>query len=159
MCTFDPAVAQWRETNPNNRSKYGYVNPKKTSGAGLQILSEGLLGAALPTGGFRPATSADKRNASYHEKQAHYASVVNPGGYPDFMFEDAILGHKPPGASGHWNAEGHTKDRDYNYTWNQNPANYHGPEHWLESSASGGSAERYMLPSKEAGSHDSWLKP
>ncbi len=158
MSTFDPATARWRETNPNNRAKYGYVNPKKTSSVGLQILSLGLLGARLPDGTFVPATPTERTDANYHQKKAHYASVVDPGTYPDFMFDDAILGHRPPGASGHWNEYGHKQDKAANQAWNQQAENYHGPEHWLESRASGGSADRYNLPTKADGSHDSWLK-
>ncbi len=38
--TFDKARADDRPTNPNNRQKYGYHNPDKTSSEGLQILSK-----------------------------------------------------------------------------------------------------------------------
>lgn len=154
--TFDPAVAEWRETNPNNRHKYGYVNPKKTSAAGLEILSKGLLGSLDASGALIPADANDKADSSYHENRARYESVVNPADYPIFPFQKAILGHAPPGASGHWNREGHKQTREDNRTWNQQPINYHGPEHEDESSASGSAAERYELPSKERGSHESW---
>jgi hypothetical protein len=153
--TFDPAVARWRETSPGNRQKYGYVNPKKTSRAGLMILSKGLLGAWVK-GEFVKATAQQKADTGYHQRLAHYESARNPGAYPDFRFEVAVLGHKDPGASGHWNEKGHKKTREQNYEWNQSPDNYHGPEHEEESAASGAEAERYELPTKERGSHASW---
>ncbi|MFE7387302.1 hypothetical protein [Streptomyces sp. NPDC057582] len=154
--TFDPAVAEWRETNPNNRHKYGYANPSKTSAAGLEILSKGLLGSIGPSGAWNPATQSDKTDAAYHQQRAHYKSVVDPASYPDFQFPKAILGHAPPGASGHWNRDGHKQTREENRAWNQQPTNYHGPEHEDESAASGSAAERYELPTKERGSHESW---
>jgi hypothetical protein len=155
LCTFDPSVAGWREVSPGNRQRYGYVNPKKTSSPGLEILSKGLLGA-LVKGEIVRATTAQKRDAGYHQQRAHYKSVNNPGGYPDFKFDEAILGHRPPGASGHWNRKGHKQTREDNYEWNQSPSNYHGPEHEDESAASGAEAERYELPTRERGSHKSW---
>jgi hypothetical protein len=155
MLTFDPATAEWRETNPNNRQKYGYVNPKKTSAAGLEILSKGLLGQRV-AGKYVKPTSAEKRDPRYHEDLAEYESKDPASSASGFAFEVAILGHKPPGASGHWNDEGHQQTRSENYAWNQDPKNYHGPEREDESSASGAAAERYMLPSKEEGSHKSW---
>jgi hypothetical protein len=157
MSTFDPVTARWREVNPNNRYKYGYVNPKKTSPVGLQVLSIGLLGMRLPDNTYVPATPSQRSDADYHQKKAHYVSVVNPQKYPDFMFTEAILGHGPEGASEHWNRIGHTQDRESNQKWNQKFETYHGPEHWLESSASGGSADPYRLPVKGK-SHDSWFK-
>lgn len=158
MNTFDPAVAEWRETNPGNRQKYGYVNPKKTSFPGLAILCKGLLGSLTPTGAFRPATETEERSSTYHQTLAHYKSVVSPGAYPDFTFGVAILGHAEPGASGHWNEHGHLVARDQNYLWNQKAENYHGPEHETESAESGGKAPRYALPTKERGSHQSWWR-
>ncbi|WP_233518372.1 phage tail protein [Streptomyces corynorhini] len=154
--TFDPVVAEWRETSPNNRSKYGYSNPNKSSAVGLEILSKGLLGSSGPGGVFKPATPGERKDAAYHQQRALYKSVVNPSDYPNFPFPDAILGHAPPGASGHWNKIGHKQTREENRAWNQQAGNYHGPEHKEESSASGSLAERYGLPSKERGSHESW---
>lgn len=158
MNTFDPAVAEWRETNPGNRQKYGYVNPKKTSPPGLAVLSKGLLGSLTAAGVFRAATPSEERSSTYHQTLAHYKSVVSPGAYPDFMFGVAILGHAEPGASGHWNDEGHLMTREQNYLWNQKPENYHGPEHETESAASGGKSPPYILPTKERGSHESWWR-
>ncbi|MCY4725930.1 hypothetical protein NYO98_06545 [Nocardioides sp. STR2] len=152
--TFDPAVARWREVSPGNRQKYGYVNPKKTSAPGLEILSMGLLGRRIK-GEFVKATAQEKRDPGYHQKWAHYESAV-PGGDPDFMFDEAILGHAGEGASGHWNTKGHLQDREANYAWNQRPSSYHGPEQAQESAASGADAQRYELPTKERGSHHSW---
>jgi hypothetical protein len=154
--TFDPAVAEWRETNPNNRQKYGYVNPGKTSAAGMEILSKGLIGSLGASGVLKPAKPSEKTNVVYHQQAAHYRSVVDPASYPDFLFPQAILGHAPPGASGHWNREGHKQTREENRAWNQQSSNYHGPEHEDESAASGAAAERYELPTKERGSHESW---
>lgn len=156
MLTFDPVTARWREVNPNNRSKYGYVNPKKTSSVGLQVLSLGLLGRRLRDGTFVPATASERMDASYHQKKAHYFSIANPQGRPDFMFPEAILGHGPIGASDHWNDVGHTQDRPTNYAWNQRFETYHGPEHWLDSAASGASSAPYRLPVKGE-SHPSWF--
>ena len=160
MNTFDPAVAKWREVSPGNREKYGYVNPKKTSRPGLAILSKGggLLGA-LVKGILIPATTQQISDSGYHQKSAHYRSVVNPGAYPDFRFDEARLGHAPPGASGHWNdLGGHMNTREQNRAWNQDPDNYHGPEHETESAASGPGSPPYLLPTKERGSHESWWR-
>jgi hypothetical protein len=156
--TFDPSKAEWREVDANNRQKYGYVNPKKTSQTGLTILSKGLLGSTEGKGKLKRATAADKRSVSYHTDLAHYRSTRDPGGYPDFMFEDAILGHGKPGASEHWNQQGHKWPRDKNYEWNQDPDNYNGPEHKTESAASGAESDRYELPTKARRSHQSWWK-
>lgn len=160
MNTFDPAVAKWRETHPNNRQKYGYVNPKKTSSVGLQILSKpkGLRGAKLPGGQFKSATVSEMGDAGYHQRVAHYKSVLPQSQYTDFQFEDAILGHKPPGASGHWNDKGHKQTRNQNYEWNQCAENYHGPEHKTESAQSGPGSQRYSLPTKECGSNEMWWR-
>lgn len=144
--SFDAAKSGQRETNPNNRSKYGYQNPAKTSSEGLQILSKGLR-ADSP----KPIRRSD---ADYHQTEASYDSWR---GRKRFKFPVAILGHKDPGASGNWNAEGHKRSRADNLAWNKNPANYVGPEHKDESSASGGSSERYRVPMKAIGSHSSWL--
>lgn len=158
MNTFDPAAAEQRQTHPDNRFKYGYSNPPKTSAAGLEILSKGLLGSVNPSGGFTPATSSEKTDPAYHQQHARYKSVADPVKYPKFPFPEAILGHAGKGASGHWNRIGHLQTREENRAWNQQPSNYHGPEHKDESSASGSLAERYELPTRERGSHASWLE-
>jgi uncharacterized protein DUF4157 len=143
--SFDREKAGQRETSPNNRSKYGYQNPNKRSPVGLQILSKGL----------RPDSPKpiERTDPDYHETKARYDSWR---GRQDFRFQVAILGHKDPGASGHWNRIGHTQTREDNQAWNRDPDHYAGPEHEDESSASGGSSERYRVPSKAAGSHRSW---
>ena len=146
LYSFDTAKAGQRETNPNNRAKYGYSNPSKTSPVGLQVLSIGLLHDRSPA-------PIQTNNAEYHRTKAWYKSVVTP---TIFQFLQAILGHRPPGASGHWNRTGHTQPREANMAWNSSLAAYHGPEEANESSATGGSSERYRVPSKEAGSHQSW---
>ncbi len=146
--SFDSKKAGQRETNPNNRSKYGYSNPAKTSSEGLQILSKGLRKDSP-----KPVSAG---SAAYHQKKAKYDSKKPGSGYKNFKFSVAILGHKGKGASGHWNRTGHTQPKSANSTWNKNPANYHGPEHKTESSASGAASERYRVPSKAAGSHSSW---
>ncbi|WUH63862.1 hypothetical protein OHR86_31785 [Streptomyces sp. NBC_00441] len=156
MTTFDPAVAGWRETHPNNRAKYGYSNPSKASPVGLEILSKGLLGSLGANGKIKRATPSEKTDAAYHQNHAQYKSVLPGSPYKKFPFPDAILGHAGKGASGHWNAIGHTQEREKNQAWNRDPINYHGPEHEKESSASGGKAQRYELPTKERGSHESW---
>lgn len=143
--SFDSNKAGQRETNPNNRSKYGYQNPDKRSSVGLQILNKGLRSDSP-----QPILRND---ATYHETKARYDSWR---GRVNFRFSVAILGHKDPGASGHWNRVGHTQSKADNLTWNRNPNNYVGPEHKDESSASGGSSERYRVPSKAIGSHSSW---
>ncbi len=144
--SFDKNKAGQRETNPNNRSKYGYQNPPKTSSAGLKILSKGLRSDSP-----KPIRKSD---ADYHQLEASYDSWR---GRKRFKFPVAILGHKDPGASGHWNLHGHKQTKSDNTTWNKDPANYVGPEHKDESSASGGSSERYEVPMKARGSHSSWL--
>ncbi|MFE6730244.1 hypothetical protein ACFVDN_20460 [Streptomyces californicus] len=156
MYTFDPAVAGWRETHPNNRSKYGYSNPGKTSPAGLEILAKGLLGSYDVGRRIQPATPSEEKDATYHQDLARYKSVIASSPYTDFPFPEAILGHAGDGASGHWNTIGHTQTRDQNQAWNKDPENYHGPEHEKESAASGSKAQRYELPTKERGSHESW---
>ncbi|MFE7623264.1 hypothetical protein [Streptomyces sp. NPDC057509] len=156
MSTFDPVVAGWRETHPNNRAKYGYSNPSKTSPPGLKILSKGLLGSLDSNGKIKSATSSEKEDATYHQNLARYKSVLPGTIYKNFPFPNAILGHAGDGASGHWNTVGHTQEREKNQAWNKDPINYHGPEHEKESSASGSKAQRYELPTKERGSHKSW---
>ena len=147
--SFDGAKAGQREINPNNRSKYGYSNPDKTSSAGLQILSKGLLSDS-------PAP-VEPSSVAYHQQKARYHSMRPGSSYTNFGWPDAILGHKMDmGASEHWNRTGHTQPKAENRGWNGNPANYHGPEHKMESSASGAASERYRVPSKAAGSHSDW---
>lgn len=144
--SFESTKAGQRETNPNNRSKYGYVNPDKMSSVGLQILSIGLLHDKCQ----KPIEAG---NAAYHQKKAWYRSVVTS---TIFQFVAAILGHKDPGASGHWNRTGHKQTRSDNLAWNKLLSSYQGPEEKGESSASGSKAERYRIPSKVADSHQSW---
>ncbi|MFD9866199.1 hypothetical protein ACFXI8_15140 [Streptomyces niveus] len=156
MTTFDPVVAGWRESHPNNRAKYGYSNPSKSSSVGLIILSKGLLGSMDSNGDIKPATPTEKEDAAYHQVHARYRSVLPGSQYKNFPFPEAILGHAGKGASGDWNDKGHERTREQNQAWNRNPDNYHGPEHEKESSASGGKAPRYELPTKERGSHESW---
>lgn len=144
--SFDKGKSGQRETNPNNRSKYGYQNPAKTSPEGVTILNKGLRSDSP-----KPIR---RKDADYHQTLATYDSWR---GRKRFKFPVAILGHKDPGASGHWNLHGHKQAKSANTTWNKDPANYAGPEHKDESSASGGSSERYRVPMKAIGSHLSWL--
>ena len=146
LYSFDPEKAGQRDTNPNNRARYGYSNPAKDSGVGLQVLCIGLLTDRSP----KPIKRSD---AGYHRTKAWYKSVLTS---TIFKWARAILGHRPPGASGHWNRTGHTHPRSVNMAWNRSLAAYHGPEEAGESSATGGASERYRVPSKEAGSHPSW---
>jgi hypothetical protein len=146
--SFDKNKAGQRDTNPNNRSKYGYSNPKKDSDVGLKILSKGLRSDSP-----QPILRDD---ASYHKEKARYHSTRPGSIYTDFEYSDAILGHKDPGASGHWNRIGHKQSKAANQAWNKDPNSYQGPEHEKESSASGASAERYKVPSKAIGSHPDW---
>jgi hypothetical protein len=148
LYSFDRDKCGLRETNPNNRSRYGYQNPPKTSPAGLQILSK-KFSVAEPT-----PTPTERTDSDFHQRKAYYDSWN--GSRKHFRFPVAILGHKGTGASGHWNREGHKQTRADNTAWNRDPKNYGGPEHEAESSASGGSAERYLVPCKAIGSHRSW---
>ncbi|MBO0792026.1 MAG: hypothetical protein J2P36_13915, partial [Ktedonobacteraceae bacterium] len=149
--SFDSAKGGEREIiSENKREMYGYKNPAKDSATGLQILSKGLR-ADSP----RPIKTTD---ATYHKQQALYRSVVPGSGFTKFPYGDAILGHKGTGASGHWNKTGHKQTRADNQAWNNDSANYRGPEHKSESAASGASAQRYRIPSKAAGSHSDWWK-
>ncbi|MFB2891750.1 DUF4157 domain-containing protein [Aerosakkonemataceae cyanobacterium BLCC-F50] len=146
--SFDKNKAGQRDTNPNNRSKYGYSNPAKDSAVGLQILSKGLRSDSP-----EPILKDD---ANYHKNKAQYDSTRPGSTYKNFVYSFAILGHKDPGASGHWNRIGHKQSKAENQAWNKEPNSYQGPEHKEESSASGGSAERYRVPSKAIGSHSDW---
>ncbi|MDQ2807326.1 MAG: hypothetical protein M3Z04_10515, partial [Chloroflexota bacterium] len=148
--SFDATKAGQREISPNNRAKYGYhPNPDKTSSAGLEILSKGLRSDSPPP--------IEHTSSLYHQQKARYHSMRPGSSYTNFGWPDAILGHKMElGASEHWNRIGHTQSKAQNRVWNQNPANYHGPEHKTESSASGSTSERYRVPSKAAGSHPDW---
>jgi hypothetical protein len=149
LCSFDPIKAGQRETDPNNRYKYGYVNPKKDSPTGLIILTKGIR---LDSKDFSPGKTTI---AEYHKIYARYDSKR---GARNFPYEDAVLGHKlDEGASDHWKRVGHTQDRAANMAWNQDPDNYDGPEHYIESAASGPGAERYIIPSKHIGSNTEWL--
>jgi hypothetical protein len=149
--TFDKDAAGFRPTNPNNREKFGYHNPAKTSGTGLAILSKK----------FNPKTPKPIKESSveYHTTLARYDSAKPGSGYENFKFPVAILGHKEKmGASDHWNKFGHTQTKDDNKAWNNDPDHYQGPEHEEESAASGGSSARYEAPTKARGSHPSWWK-
>ena len=150
--SFDREKAGQRETSPNNRSKYGYSNPSKTSSVGLRILSKGL----------RPDSPevVEPDSAAYHQQKARYSSQRQGGSpYQNFGFADAILGHREPGASGHWNSIGHTQPKSANQRWNRDPNNYWGPEHRTESASSGSQSQRYLVPSRDRDppSHSSWL--
>jgi len=150
LYTFDKDRAGYRPTDPNNREKYGYSNPSKTSAVGLTILSKK----------FNPGTPKPKRpaDAEYHTDEALYDSARPGSTYKKFKFPVAILGHKEKmGASDHWNKIGHKQTKSDNHDWNNNPNNYQGPEHKTESAASGGSSARYEAPMRSRGSHSSWL--
>ncbi|MBE9151820.1 phage tail protein, partial [Coleofasciculus sp. LEGE 07092] len=146
--SFDIKKAGQREVNKNNRSKYGYSNPAKSSSEGLQILNKGIRSDSP-----KPILKDDK---TYHMTKARYNSKRPGSSYKNFGFAEANLGHKEPGASGHWNKIGHKQSKAENRAWNKDPKNYQGPEHWEESSASGSSSERYRVPSKSIGSHSDW---
>jgi hypothetical protein len=150
LYTFDANKEGDRPTSPGNRAKYGYQNPPKTSPEGLQILSK-KFSAVEPS-----PTRAERTDANFHQTKAYYDSWN--GAMKHFRFPVAILGHKGTGASGHWNSKGHKQSKAKNIEWNWDPANYGGPEHKAESAASGGKAERYLLPSKLRKSHADWLK-
>jgi hypothetical protein len=150
LYTFDPAKAGMRTVNRNNRSIFGYSNPDKTSSEGMQILSK-KFSDRIPE-----PTPAERTSVAFHTDKAFYDSWNTGTKY--FPFPIAILGHAGTGASGHWNTIGHTQTKEQNRIWNKNPANYGGPEHKDESSASGGKAERYIMPSEDRGSHESWWK-
>jgi hypothetical protein len=152
--TADPAKAEQKETDSeSNRSKYGFVNPKKTSPTGLIILTKGLNRSVSPP-------KIDEFSSDYHVNKARYNSVMPGSGWQGdaktFPFDDAILGHGPEGASEYWNRIGHTQPRSDNYKWNQDPASYQGPEHYKESAASGSKAPPYMIPSESVGSDKGW---
>ncbi|MEG5164469.1 hypothetical protein QUB37_29270 [Microcoleus sp. AT3-A2] len=146
--TFDRNKGGIRETTGDNRVIYGYKNPGKHTKVGVQILSKGLR-ADSP----QPiqATSAE-----YHKKMARYDSKRPDSKYENFGYELACLGHGPEGASDHWNRIGHTQTKDQNMEWNNNPDNYWGPEHKVESQASSSKADEFKPPSKERDSHPSW---
>lgn len=150
LYTFDPSKAGMRKVNRNNRAIFGYANPAKTSSPGLQILSK-KFSDRIPV-----PTVSERASAAFHTAKAFYDSWNTGRKY--FPFPVAILGHAGTGASGHWNSIGHTQTKQQNQTWNKDPANYGGPEHEADSSASGGKAERYIMPSEERGSHESWWK-
>ncbi|MCI0529673.1 MAG: hypothetical protein L0Y56_19705 [Nitrospira sp.] len=149
LYSFDKDKAGQREVNPDNRRKYGYINPAKDSSVGLIILSKGLR-ADSP----QPILRGD---AAYHKTKARYDSQRPGSPHKNFGYVVAILGHIEPGASGHWNTIGHTQSKAENMAWNKDPNNYWGPEHEAESAASGPKAERYRVPSKEIESHSDWL--
>lgn len=145
--SFDKNKAGQREVSKGNRSKYGYSNPKKESTIGLEILSKGL----------NPMPKGDPKSRDFHMNKARYHSMRLGSKYTNFAFPSAILGHGKEGASEHWNRIGHKQPKQKNVDWNYDPKNYHGPEHEYESAASGGSSDRYRVPSKHAGSHPDWL--
>lgn len=184
LLTFDPIEAGSRETNPDNRNKYGYVNLGGTHPDKLKILSKnrgdpyggidwdnsvvrkGMVKLNIINKPDKRLTTEDKRKAAespdFHESYARYISARGDYSRP-FSFADAIQGHGEKsagysydGASGHWNEKGHKQERDKNTTWNQDPKNYWGPEHRSESNASGGKAPRYLVPHKDIKSHKSW---
>ncbi len=104
--TSDSGLGGSRLITPGKRAKYGYVNPPKTSPAGLEILTKGLdtrRSIAYKVG--------DEFSKSFHLTRARY--ICERRGQL-IKFKDAILGHKDPGASGHWNSEGHMHHREDN---------------------------------------------
>jgi hypothetical protein len=145
--SFDKKKAGQREVSGGNREKYGFKNPPKDSGVGLQILSKGV----------RPDSKKpiELGSATFHKKRARYDTKNPAHSKKNFPFSDAILGHKED-ASAYWNKTGHKKTKAENQAWNKDPKHYWGPEHFIESAASGSKAERYKVPSKAAGSHKSW---
>jgi hypothetical protein len=147
--TFDKDSSGTRELpdTPSNRDKFGFINPKKTDSNGIAILSKGLRADSPP---------GDHGSADYHQTLAKYDSKRPGSSYKNFGFGVAILGHKEEGCSGYWNTEGFKHTRAENMKWCKDPNNYWGPEHEEESNASGGSAQRYKLPSKEEGLNAEW---
>ncbi|MDQ2807414.1 MAG: hypothetical protein M3Z04_10970 [Chloroflexota bacterium] len=146
--SFDHTIATQRVVSPGNRAKYGYTNPKKHLATGLIILSKGLRSDS--------PQPVEKTSAVYHQEKARYDSKRPGSSHKNFGWDVAILGHGALGASEHWNQFGHKQSKADNLTWNQNPDNYHGPEHEAESSASGPASERYRIPSEAIGSHPDW---
>ncbi|MFT5821030.1 MAG: hypothetical protein ACI8ZM_002279 [Crocinitomix sp.] len=77
--------------------------------------------------------------------------------YPFFDSSKIHLGHDDElygGASKYWNDTGNGHLRSANIDWNKDAANYWGPEHEKDSSASGGKADRYNLPTTD--SNEMW---
>ncbi|MEU4560135.1 hypothetical protein AB0F72_17265 [Actinoplanes sp. NPDC023936] len=158
--TFDPATAGYRETDPDNREKYGYSNPAKDSALGLEILTLGLRGGIFPPKKtIITATPSEKKDADYHKDHANYKSMISglTRYRKGFAYPDAILGHGKLGASEHWNTIGHTQTKEENAAWNKTLSTYHGPEHKQESSESGGKSARYKQPVVGL-SDDSWFR-
>jgi len=147
--SFDPLFGGYRPTDGDNRTRYGYINPSKTSTKGMIILSKGLRRDISP----KPI---EKDKPSYHENSAVYKSMRPASDYEKFGFDVAILGHKKPAVE-HWNEIGHTWPRSKILEWNKDPDNYWGPEHQAESRAEGGRmTEFYEPPTRQRGSHESW---
>ena len=168
LYTFDPEAAGKRDINHtnNSRARYGYVNPKWSDSEGVKILSKGLRikgeqGDQSYDGKWSKAP-INKTDPTFHAKRAWYDSQDSRGstykGANAFRRAVAILGHiDPPGCVGHWNKTGHKQDKAANKAWCGNSANYWGPEHRKESSASGGAEKRrYVSPCEDAGSAKSW---
>ena len=132
----------------SKRNKYGYINPKKKSPIGLEILSKGLT---------NPPPSGKTLDLKYHQKKAVYKSM-RPGSTKQFGWAKAILGHDDSklGASDHWNELGHRQTDIQNIDWNQKPDHYWGPEEATESSSSGTKSPLYRIPAKWFDSNPMW---
>ena len=149
--TFDVNLAGERAVNPGNRDKYGYHNPKKDSELGLKILALGLHKKDNPKFKKNPKLATNK---NWMKNKAIFRCVRTG---KRINYDEAILGHQSNmGASDHWNELGHKQTYEENHSWNTTLSSYGGPEDRLESASTGAASAKYLVPSKELGSHESW---
>ncbi|UGU16058.1 DUF4157 domain-containing protein [Sinomicrobium kalidii] len=161
--SFDASLLSAREAKPvTNRNKYGYRNPNKASSKGIQILVKGLMRESRY--GYKAGKETD---LNYLMTRARFKDSLN--NISGLKWDQVILGHGSIGASVHWNSgggsgpnqPGHTQTKDQNFQWNQNVANYHGPEDKYKSKASGAGTENYQTPGppNNPDSHPMWWDP
>jgi hypothetical protein len=159
--TFHKAGGDRVVPDASKRQLFGFSdNVDKESGDGLIVMLKGFSGSATlnENADVTPAQlNANRRTKDWVKLKGRFYSPRTPSTF--FRWADAIMGHddRPGhgGASGYWNRMGHTKTLGENRTWNRDPVNYWGPEHYRESSGSGGSAARYNNPAAPA-SHPMW---
>ena len=161
--SFDKNLLKQRTISAvTNRSKYGYTNPNKKSSKGIEIMLKGLIKEKRY--GYQ---TGEENNLEYLMKEARFLDRKNK---IIITWDEAELGHGDVGASEHWNRgggfgpynkPGHTQTKVQNKKWNQNPDNYHGPEHHTLSARSGGAAALYKVPGppNNPDSHPMWWDP
>ncbi|MBP2310791.1 hypothetical protein [Azospirillum soli] len=139
----------YKTTKIPKRSLFGYNNPAHNSKVGLSILEDG---AHTPYDDSRWDDKEDwlldpERNFITYSPTSRKMDDVFTQGHSNVVF-----GHDK-GASEHFNEIGHKQTPQQNRQWNNQKTTYHGLENYKKSAKTGAHSDRYMTPSKKAGSH------